>query len=137
LKTEVAILEVLFPDVRAGILRVLWAAPHKERYVRDLMTVTGLALSTVQDELRKLRTIGLVTYRSNGFRHFYRANRGHVLFEPIRSIVQSSAKLPTAKESGLRRPARKGRKRRRSKSLPPDQLVNWGLFSPNHSGSRR
>ena len=69
--SEATILEVLFPKVRAEILRALFGGSRERRYVRELMRETGLALCTVQDELRKLSGIGLVTSYSNGYHRFY------------------------------------------------------------------
>ncbi len=94
MRPERAILDVLFPIVRAKLLRALLAAPLKQRYVRELMNLSGLALHTVQDELRKLSAVGLVTSWSNGYHRFYRANRDHPLFAPLRRIVEISAQLP-------------------------------------------
>ena len=73
MKKEHSILEVLFPQVRAEIVRLLFAPPQKERYVRELMSMSGLRLSTVQDELRKLNALQLVVSRSNRYHRFYRA----------------------------------------------------------------
>jgi hypothetical protein len=67
------------------------------------MTISGLALCTVQDELRKLSAIGLITSWSNGYQRFYRANRDHPLFLELLRIVQLSARLPQTKYSALRR----------------------------------
>ena len=60
MKSELAVLDILFPRVRAELLRLLFAAPQKQRYVRELMRMSGLALSTVQDELRKLSAIRIL-----------------------------------------------------------------------------
>lgn len=106
MRSERAILDVLFPIVRAKLLRALLAAPLKQRYVRELMNLSGLALHTVQDELRKLSAVGLVTSWSNGYHRFYRANRDHPLFAPLRRIVEISAELPATKRSALDRPRR-------------------------------
>src|SRR5205823_464051 len=80
MKKQRTVLEVLFSQVRAELLRLLFTPPHKERYVRELMRMSGLRLSTVQDELRKLSALELVTSRSNRYHRFYRANRDHSLF---------------------------------------------------------
>src|SRR5947207_2255743 len=53
-KTHKPVLEVLFPQVRAELLRALFQPPLKQRYVRELVVITGLAMHTIQDELRKL-----------------------------------------------------------------------------------
>jgi len=103
LKAERTILAVLFPEVRANLLQLLFTMPLKQRYVRELTSITGLALHTVQDELRKLTAVGLVTTWSNGYHRFYRANRDHPLFAHLVQIVQASAKLPKIKHSALHR----------------------------------
>ncbi len=133
LKSERAILDVLVPDVRAELLRLLFVAPPKQRYVRELMNMSGLALSTVQDELRKLAAVGVLTSWSNGYHRFYRANRDHALFPELLRIVQMSARLPRTKHSALhrqRRSRRKNKRRRQSgAALPPDRPIRWNLFS--------
>jgi predicted transcriptional regulator len=79
-KAKQAVLDVVFPKVRAEILRVLFGTPKVPRYVRELARMTELALSTVQEELRNLERVGLVKSWSDGYRRFYGANRGHPLF---------------------------------------------------------
>ena len=136
---ERSVLEVLFPQVRAHLLRLLFTAPPKGRYVRKLMGKSRLALHTVQDELRKLSAIGLVTSWSNGYHRFYRANRDHQLFPHLVRIVQVSAKLPNAKHEALRRQPGRATRRRSYKSRPmrPDRLVRWDLFSRRPPSTRR
>ena len=135
LKSRRAILDVLFPKVRAEILRVLFSTPQKQYYVRELMRMSELALCTVQDELRKLSAVGLVTSWSNRYHRFYRANRDHPLFSELLRIVQISARLPRTKHSALHRQRRsptqnKRRRRARRTALPADRPLKWHLFSP-------
>ena len=125
-------LDVLFPQVRAAILRLLFATPMKQRYVRELMSLSGLALCTVQDELRKLNTVGLVTSWSNGYHRFYGANQKHPLFPELARIVQMSKRLPRAKHAALcrQRRFRSHIKRRRNvPGLPADRPIKWHLLS--------
>lgn len=75
------ILQTLFPDVRAQIVRLLFFDPARELYVRELARESTLALRTVQKELARLSAIKPVLSRSNGFPRFYRANRRHPAFE--------------------------------------------------------
>jgi hypothetical protein len=107
------VLDVLFPEVRAQLLRLFFTTPLKERYMRELMNISGLALHTVQDELRKLSAIGLLTSWSNGYHRFYRANRDHAMYPQLLRIVQLSETLPRTRSSALHRPdvgaLRKGR----------------------------
>ena len=55
-------------------------------YVREIARWSQLALRTTQRELATLIKIGLVTRRTNGYRVFYRANRNHVFFAPLRQL---------------------------------------------------
>jgi predicted transcriptional regulator len=97
MRTPPCILEILFPKVRAEILRLLFSDPARQRYVRELTVMSGLALATIQEELGNLSTAGLITSWSNGYQRFYRANRDHPLFSHLVRIVQASARLPHVK----------------------------------------
>jgi predicted transcriptional regulator len=133
-KSGRTILQVLFPDVRARILQLLFDTPLQQCYVRELARKTGLTLHTVQDELRKLAAVGLLNSWSNGYHRFYRANRDHAFFAPLTKIVRTNAKLPKTKHAALRRRfrARAGRTSKRPAyplRLPADYPTRWGLFS--------
>jgi DNA-binding transcriptional ArsR family regulator len=131
-KAEYAILNVLFPKVRAEMLRLLFSKPLKQRYVRELTNMSGLALCTVQDELRKLRAIGLVTSWSDRRRRFYRSNRDHPFFRELLRIVELSARLPRTKQSALHRQGHsriQKNKRRRLAALPRDRAAQWHIFA--------
>ena len=77
------VLDLLFPVVRAEMLRALFHHTRREMYLREIARWSELALRTVQRELAILIRIGLVTRRTNGYRVFYRANRNHLLFAPL------------------------------------------------------
>src|SRR5438045_7408962 len=102
-KSECTVLDVLFPEVRAKLLRLLFTSTGNQRYVRELANMSGLALHTVQDELRKLGAIGLVVGWSNGYHRFYRANRDHPLYHQLLGIVQLSDSISHAHSSNLHR----------------------------------
>lgn len=103
MKASPAVLDILFPKVRAEMLRLLFSNPAGQRYVRELVVMSGLALRTVQEELANLTSAGLITSWSNGYHRFYRANRDHPLFSAILRVVQMSAQLPPVKRPPLRR----------------------------------
>jgi len=133
--SETTILDVLFPKVRAKILRALFSGSNTRRYVRELTRETGLALCTVQDELRKLSGVGVVTSYSNGYHRFYAPNAGHPLFHELRRIVEMSERLPRTKRSTLVRRRisnTKGSQRRQHKPRPlraDRSALSWNLFS--------
>jgi len=129
-----------FLKVRAQLLQLLFNTPQKQRYVCELMRMSGLALSTLQDELRKLKAIGLGSW-SNGYHRFFRVNRDHPIFPGLLHIIEISARLPPVKRSTLQHQRRlriqKSRRRRKIAVLGADSPTNWGLFSRKGKSSRR
>jgi predicted transcriptional regulator len=136
-KSEQTILQILFPAVRAEVLRLLFSAPLKQRYVRELMGMSNLALHTVQDELRKLKAIGLIESWSNGYHRFYRPNRNHTICASLQQIVRASERLPRTKHRLLQRSSAqrktKSQVRRGPSKMATDFPAKWQLFS---SGKR-
>jgi predicted transcriptional regulator len=123
------ILELIFPKVRARILRLLFAGSSKARYVSELCRLTGFGLSTVQEELATLLAIGLLSTHSNGYHRFYVADSNHPLFPDLSRLVSKSARLTTLDISKLRRVARKqrGRKRRKVRARYPEPRSYSGI----------
>ena len=91
---KTSLLHGLFPVVRAEVLRLLFTNPRQELYVRELARLSFLSLQTVQDELAKLESAGLISSRSNGYQRFYRANPKHPLYAAVRRIVIHAALQP-------------------------------------------
>jgi hypothetical protein len=127
------VLDVLFPKVRARLLRELFTTPPQERYVREFALVCGLNIHTVHDELRKLGAVGFIISWSNGYHRFYQANREHPLYPEMCRIVELSQNLPRTRASPLRRARGRTGKRSRSHAPPPrlpkDWPIKWHLFS--------
>jgi hypothetical protein len=96
------LLHALFPQVRAGILRLLFTNPRQELYVRQLARLSFLSLHTVQQELANLHAARLVLSRSNGYHRFYRANPTHLLYITLRRLVIKTAPLPKPRASRRR-----------------------------------
>jgi hypothetical protein len=135
MKSTRTALTVLFPKARAELLRSLFASPVKQRYVRELRAMTGLALSTVQHELRKLKAINAVTSWSNGYHRFYRVNLGHPLVSHLARVVEISARLRVDR-SALKKP-RTRLKRKRLKQMERRPLrsgpASWEIFQPKRN----
>lgn len=87
------LLHLLFPRVRAEVLRLLFTNPRQELYLRQLARLSFASLQTVQDELSKLTTAGLIQSRSDGYHRFYRANSKHPLYTTLRRLVNKGALL--------------------------------------------
>lgn len=88
-----SLLQLLFPQVRAEVLRLLFADGGRELHGRDLARQSGLNIKTVQDELGKLSEADLVTSRRDGNRRYYRANASHPLYTDLQQLVLKTAGL--------------------------------------------
>jgi predicted transcriptional regulator len=119
------VLHVLFPSVRAELLRRLFADPTREFYVRELARLTTLALGTVQQELARMSRAGLVTSRSNGYQRFYRANRKHAVFSDLKQLVLKDGNRPqfVSRRKRPRQNWRTRKQRRRHEALPPFHIT--------------
>jgi predicted transcriptional regulator len=106
---------LLFPVVRAEVLRALFHHAQREMYVREIARWSELALRTVQRELAILVKIGVVTSRTNGYHIFYRANRNHMLFAPLQQLVFKSERCLLGKRKPLKRPRQRWRESTRRK----------------------
>lgn len=96
------VLAVLFPQVRAEVLRLLFADAGRELHLRDLTRQSGLGLGTVQGELEKLSGADLVTSRRDGNRRYYRANSSHPLFPDLQQLVLKTTGLRDVLADALR-----------------------------------
>jgi len=96
------LLTLLFPKVRAEILRLLFAVAGRELHLRDLTRQSGLSIKTVQNEFAKLSAADLVTSRRDGNRRYYRANASHPLFPDLQQLVLKTAGLRDVLAEALR-----------------------------------
>ena len=137
MQTRKTFLEVLFPKARAEIFRLLFGTKRRPRYIRELMGDSGLALRTVQDELKRLSAIGVVASHSDGFHRFFAANSAHPLFREIARIAEASERLPSAKASHLFRTSRAAKRRRkpRGPTMRHKSPLSWGIHSRRQSKS--
>jgi hypothetical protein len=141
MKAKHGVVDVLFPAVRARLLRLLFTEPIRPHYVRELRDLSALSLHTVQDELRKLTALGLLKNWSNGYKRFYEVDRAHPLFGPLLRLVELNEELAAIKRSVLRRLPGRSRmqKKRRAKRahLPPDRPMSWQRAPQARKRTRR
>jgi len=124
------LLNVLFPRARAEIFRLLFGSKKRPRYVREIMGDSGLALRTIQDELKRLSAIGIISNHSDGFHRFFAANTAHPLFHDLTRIAEMSERLPATVRSDWFRASRvKKKKRRIRRPAIRNRPPSWGIFS--------
>ncbi len=122
------LLHLLFPHVRAEILRFLFLDPKREIFGREAARQTMLALRTVQRELSILAAASLVTSRKEGRRRLFRANRKHRLFPALQQLV-IKGKSDRAFVNKAKRPRQFGRHSARSQE--PRFSRGWPLPTPH------
>jgi DNA-binding transcriptional ArsR family regulator len=131
MKREVTAVDILFPKIRAAVLKRLFTLPPRRIHVRELARRTGMALSTIQQELHNLAMLGIVTSSTDGYHRHYAANSSHALFQPLLEIVQMSDKLPAIARGGMYRADRRRKQKRPAvRPLPPNRPMHWQIFKP-------
>jgi predicted nucleotidyltransferase len=88
-----SVIHVLFPRVRAELIRLLFADPLKEFHLRELVRLSALSVGTLQSEVRRLSAAGLLTPRRDGNRLYYRANTAHPIFPDLQGIALKTTGL--------------------------------------------
>jgi predicted nucleotidyltransferase/DNA-binding HxlR family transcriptional regulator len=81
------LVDIVSSRVKAELLRLLFGLRQPELHLRELVRQSGLSLGTVQQELRRLTRIGLVTARRDGNRVYYQADQEHPLYADLRNVV--------------------------------------------------
>jgi predicted nucleotidyltransferase len=96
------LLDVIFPRVRAEVLRLLFAEEGRELHLRELTRQSGLTLGTLQTEVEKLCAADLLISRRDGNRRYFKANATHPLFADLRQLVLKTAGLREVLAEALR-----------------------------------
>lgn len=96
------LLNILFPQVRAEVLRLLFAEEGRELHLRELTRQSGLTLGTLQTEVEKLCAADLLVSRRDGNRRYFRANAAHPLFPDLNQLVIKTAGLREVLVEALR-----------------------------------
>jgi len=96
-----ALAKILSSQIRAGIFGILFGMRERPVHMREIERLSGFAIGTIQQELRKLKELDLVTRRRDGNRVYYEANVLHPLYPEIRSMVLKTVGLVGILRSAL------------------------------------
>ena len=96
--------ELLSSRARAEVLRLLFGLSETPLHLREIQRRSGLSLGTMQQELRKLKRLGLLISHADGNRLSYQVNKGHPLYPEIRRLVLKTSGLADVLRSALRDP---------------------------------
>ena len=78
---------VLFPKVRQSVLSLLYGQPNKTFHTNEIIRFTNSGTGSVQRELAKLTSAGLITIQSIGNQKHYQANLNSPIFSELNNIV--------------------------------------------------
>jgi predicted nucleotidyltransferase len=81
--------EALFTKTQQRVLGLLFGNPERKRsyYTNEIVRFADAGIGTVQRELQRLESAGLVTAQRIGNQKHYQANRAAAIFEELRGIV--------------------------------------------------
>ncbi len=87
MKNRSLLTEVLSSKVRAELFRLLFNSQTPALHMRELERQSKLAIGTIQQDLKKLSALDLITSHRDGNRLYFRANPHHPLFHDIKNLV--------------------------------------------------
>lgn len=79
--------EALFTKTQQRVLGLLFGKPDRSHYTNEIVRYADAGIGTVQRELQRLESAGLITARKIGNQKHYQANRAAAIFEELRGIV--------------------------------------------------
>jgi predicted nucleotidyltransferase len=79
--------DVLFGQIRGGVLALLYGQADKSFYVRQIARHVNASVGAVQRELEKLAQVGLIVRASVGNQVFCQVNRHNPVFSEMRALV--------------------------------------------------
>jgi predicted nucleotidyltransferase len=85
--------EALFTKTQQRVLGLLFGHPDRSHYTNEIVRFADAGIGSVQRELQRLESAGLVTARKIGNQKHYQANRAAAIFEELRGIVLKTVGL--------------------------------------------
>jgi len=93
--------EILSSNIRAEIFRNLFGVEKQSLHLREIERRTGFAVGTVQQEIKKLQRLDIITRIKDGNRINYKANTEHPLYPEIRNLVLKTSGLADVLKTAL------------------------------------
>ena len=98
--------ELLSSKVKADLFRLLFGLKAERLHLRELERRSGLAVATVQQEISRLRRLGLIEARPDGNRTYFVAKEDHPLYAEIRGLVLKTSGLAEVLRRALQKEKR-------------------------------
>jgi outer membrane protein len=78
---------------KVRLLKLFYAHPEQQFYIQEIGRLLGKKPGVFQRELNNLYKDGILLSEYKANARFFRANKGHVIYSELKSIVSKSAKL--------------------------------------------
>jgi predicted nucleotidyltransferase len=98
--------DLLSSNVKAEMFRLLFGLQKQPLHLRELERRSGLAVATVQQEISRLRRLGLIEARPDGNRTYFVAKEDHPLYAEIRGLVLKTIGLAEVLRQALQKEKR-------------------------------
>lgn len=98
---SIALSDVLFGQIRSGVLALLYGQVDKSFYVRQIARHVNASVGAVQRELEKLAEVDLISRTSVGNQVFYQVNQRNPVFAEMRSLVSKTVGIFNILQSAL------------------------------------
>jgi len=95
--------ELLPSNVKAEVFRLLYGLDGGPLHLREIERRSGLAVATVQQELKRLTRLGVIEARPDGNRTYYVAREDHPLYPEIRGLVLKTSGLADLLRDALKK----------------------------------
>src|SRR5438034_4664076 len=95
--------ELLSSNVKAEVFRLLFGLDGGPLHLREIERRSGLAVATVQQELKRLTRLGVIEARPDGNRTYYAAREDHPLYSEIRGLVLKTSGLADLLRNALKK----------------------------------
>ena len=79
--------ELLSSSARVQILSLFLLNPDTKFYQREIETITGLAIRSIQRETENLEALGVIHKSTEANKVYFQSNRSHTLFPELRSML--------------------------------------------------
>jgi len=82
--------DALFSKSQQFVISLFFNHPEKSFYTNDVLRRSNMGRGTVQRELKKLESVGVLTVTNIGNQKHYQANRNCPIYNELRGIVQKT-----------------------------------------------
>lgn len=85
--------ELFSSSARVQALSLLLLNPDTKFYQREIETITGLAIRSIQRETEKLEALGILHKSTEANRVYFQGNRSYILFPELRKMLLKTVGL--------------------------------------------